>query len=415
MGLLLALFFVGNLDVQIISPILPLFEADFGVSTILAGMVVTSYAISGAIWALIIGPLSDRFGRIVFLRAAAVCFAIAAATAFFAAEFQFYIIARILAGLAGGTFSTCIIALIADIFPYEKRGRAMGLVGAIYSLAAVVGVPLGAIVASNYGWRPIYIFLGGTALLIALFLKRNIRIKPPESVRSADDQKMSESNRNGRLVQAVKGQILDYGRFWVNRKTRNGLLLAFAGSSTSTSLMTFLGKWLSADFGLTGGSLALVFLAAGVSTVIGSLLGGFLSDKIGKKQLILVASLLIVAIMSTTSFIGSYTGVVAFCIGGGLAIALREGPYQALITELVASRERGAYIAVRSTAAKLAIAGAAAFSGLLFELSGYAAVTAFSGACSLWAAYLVRFAIQPVAAAKDSTPVGDEIAVENNA
>lgn len=395
MGLLLALFFLGNLDVQIISPILPALTEAFDVSVFLAGFSVSAYSISGAFWALIIGPLSDRHGRIVFLRLAAVAFSIASIIAFFASHFGFFILARVVAGFAGGSFTACIIAQIADLFPYKRRGRAMGLVGAVYSLAAVVGVPAGAIVAANYGWRTVYIFFGIAALLLAATLTAKYqRIADTSSKEHFETSHSPRRPADGALSAQIGEQLSEYRHFWAARKTRDGLLIALAIAATSTSLMTYLGAWLAEDFGLQGTGVALVFLAAGISTVVGSLLGGFLADQIGKRKLVIGSSLLVAGILGLTTFVRTVPAVYAFCIAGGLFIAMRQGPYEAVLTELVSQQQRGAYIAMRSTIAKLAIAATAAIAGYLYEISGFAAVTAFSSLSSLGAAALMYFSFQ---------------------
>lgn len=414
MGLLLTLFFLGNLEVQIISPILPALTESFDVTVLLAGISVSAYSISGAFWALIIGPLSDRYGRIIFLRIAAICFGLASAIAFLASEFSFFIFARVLAGFAGGTFTACIIAQVADLFPYSRRGRAMGLVGAVYSLAAVVGVPAGAIVASSYGWRIIYLFFGVTAIIMAALLSRKFQKLATVQSELIDPSKSSNGHQIIGFGRIVSRQVIEYLHFWASGKTRNGLILAVAIAATSTSLMTYLGTWLADAFLLQGMSVALVFLAAGVSTVIGSLVGGFLADKIGKRALVTTSSIAVALVLLTTGFIQSIFAVYAFCIAGGLFIALRQGPYEALLTELVPSHRRGAYIAMRSTTAKLAIAGAAAIAGYLYQNSGFSAVTAFASATSLLAAGVTYLALRDINPSPHSVPlVNQDISAKN--
>lgn len=392
MGLLLTLFFFGNLDVQIISPILPALTESFNISVFLAGFSVSAYSISGAFWALIIGPLSDRHGRIVFLRIAAIAFAIAAAMAFGANHYGMFVLARIVAGFAGGSFTACIIAQIADLFPYQRRGRAMGVVGAVYSLAAVVGVPVGAVMAANYGWRSIYVFFSFAALVMALFLgKRAQRAADKFSAQNVDAPKKPDQSDQKPIHRIITNQVNEYWQFWSTRQTRDGLLVALSIAATSTSLMTFLGAWLADGFGLRGSAVAFVFLAAGISTVLGSVLGGFLADKIGKRRLVIACSLIITFVLLSTAFVQTVSATYGFCVTGGLFIAMRQGPYEAILTELVPQHQRGAYIAMRSTIAKLAIAATAAIAGYLYDISGFVAVTAFSSLASLGAAALMHF------------------------
>lgn len=396
MLLLLGLFFLGNLDVQVISPILPNLTDDFHITVFLAGISVTAYSVSGAIWALVIGPLSDRYGRVRFLRLAAVAFGLASGLAFAAEAFDLFIVARTLAGFAGGTFTACIIAQIADLFPYSRRGRAMGLVGAVYSLAAVLGVPAGAIVAADYGWRSLYLFFAVSGLLLAMLMSVKV-----QRLVAANEQPQPVANLNGpaqsRSVRAVvRDQILDYGRIWAAANTRNGLLLAIAMAATSTSLMTYLGAWLADDFGLRGSAMAAVFLAAGLSTVLGSLIGGYLGDRVGKRRLVMLSSVLVALVLLTPGLIGSLPGVYGFCIAGGLLMAMRQGPYEALLTELVPRHRRGAYVAMRSTTAKFAIGAAAAVAGYLYQTQGFTAVSAFASLTGLMAAAITHFTLRQI-------------------
>lgn len=402
MSLLLAVLLLGLIDVQIFSPILPLLSEDFGISIATAGIAVTAYSITSAIWALVIGPLSDRFGRLIFLRAAAGLFAGASMLALFAQRFGVYVMARIFAGLAGGTMSACIIAQIADLVPFERRGRAMGLVGAMYSIAAVAGVPVGAVLADSFGWRSIYLVFTVPALLLTIFMHRTQQAVDRDFMNNG----AAAANRkpaNG-IFPAVRSQLGDYGRFWISSGTRQGLLLSIAFSAAATSLITYLGVWLAHDFSMPVKLIGLVFLATGLSALLGAFTGGWLADRLGKRRLVGLSSIALATVMMLNYFVASRAEVLAFCIAGALAMALREGPYQALITELVPTYERGAYIALRNATSQLAIAGAAAIGGLLFEKFGFVAVASFAGICSLWAAALVYFAMEPVVVQPQSIP-----------
>lgn len=402
MGLLLAVLLLGLIDVQIFSPILPLLSKDFRISIVTAGMAVTAYSIAAAIGALIIGPLSDRFGRLIFLRAAAAIFAVASILAFAAPRFGAYVSARTLAGLAGGTMSACIVAQIADLIPFERRGRAMGLVGAMYSVAAVAGVPVGALLADSYGWRSIYLVFALPALLLAIFMHRMQQAVDNHFVNNG--AMLASRKRAKGMRNAVYLQLANYGRFWTNSDTRQGLMLSLAFSGAAGGLITYLGIWLSRDFSMPVKLIGLVFLATGLSALLGAFGGGWLSDRLGKRRVIGLSSIALAIVMLLNYFVASRADVLAFCIAGALAMALREGPYQALITELIPMYERGAYIALRNANSQLAIAGAAVIGGLLFERFGFAAVAGFAGLCSLWAAVIVYFAMEPVVVPPHQAP-----------
>jgi predicted MFS family arabinose efflux permease len=123
-----------------------------------------------------------------------------------------------------------------------------------------------------------------------------------------------------------------------------------------------------------------------------------MADKLGKRRLIGISSVVLAAVMLLTYTIHTQAQVFAFCIAGALAMAVREGPYQALITELVPAYERGAYIAMRNSSSQLSIASAAAICGVLYQSFGYVAVAGFAGICSVLSAVVVYFAFEPSSA-----------------
>src|SRR5690606_39802899 len=67
--------------------------------------------------------------------------------------YKFLIAARIIAGLFGGLIGAQVMSIVADTFPYEKRGRAMGYLMAAFSVASVLGVPISLYLANFFSWH----------------------------------------------------------------------------------------------------------------------------------------------------------------------------------------------------------------------------------------------------------------------
>lgn len=374
---LLLTLFLGLLDAQILSPLLPVLAEEFGVSPAQMGAVVTGYACAAAMCALVIGPLSDRWGRVMFLRAATVLLGLASATAFFAPRFEIYFGARLLAGLAGGTISACVLAQIADAFTFEKRGRAMGWVGAIYSIAAILGVPLAAWISGQWRWRVIYLVIAGAAPALGLALRAH-------PARAAATQRAL-----GREI------FLGYLRYCSDATTRTGLLLASMISATAAALLTFLGAFLAKSFGMTIAEIGWIFFAAGAASTAGALLGGLLADRVGKRRMVLWCSFALALLLPGLAYASTTFPLYLLVVAAGVLLAGREGPYQALISELVAPAERGAYIALRNAASQLAIALGVAAAGYLYSRHGFGAVTYFAAGLSLAAALLAGLMKEP--------------------
>src|SRR5581483_6142370 len=87
-----------------------------------------------------------------------------------------------------------------------------------------------------------------------------------------------------------------------------------------------------------------------------------------------------------------------------LAFAFRQGPLQALATELVPRRARGALVAVRNTASQIGIATATLACGALYDKLGFAAVGLFSGVLTLLAAACILLMQEPQDGSKAEEP-----------
>ena len=125
MAILFLIFFLGNSDNQMVSPLLPLIAGEFNLDVGQVGsLMIPAYALAAATAALLIGPLSDRFGRRKFLLLASVLFGLSLLSVFLIRDVRLLAATRVFTGLASGTFSTCSIAYVANFFPYSRRGVA---------------------------------------------------------------------------------------------------------------------------------------------------------------------------------------------------------------------------------------------------------------------------------------------------
>src|SRR5215510_14465901 len=107
-GVLFFIFFLGSSDNQMISPLLPLIAREFGLPESAVGQLIgPAYSVAAATAALIIGPLSDRFGRRRFLLYGSVLFGASLSSVALINSPVTLAGVRLLTGLAAGTFSTC--------------------------------------------------------------------------------------------------------------------------------------------------------------------------------------------------------------------------------------------------------------------------------------------------------------------
>src|SRR5438128_2652957 len=171
--ILFGVLFFGVSDTQLVAPLLPLIAMDLGITPGHAGIIVTTYSLAAAAFALVVGPLSDQVGRKKVLVFGLALFTVASFLTYHVSTFNTLIILRAMTGLAAGTLSTSALSFAGDYYPYEQRGRAMGILSMGYFVAFVIGVPAGALAASRLGWHWVFACLsaGAASMLIVALVR----------------------------------------------------------------------------------------------------------------------------------------------------------------------------------------------------------------------------------------------------
>lgn len=374
---------LGELDAQLISPLLAEIAGDLRAGVAATGSSVALYSTCSAFCALFLAPLSDRKGRLRFLRYGLLLLALAALAAAAAHSLAWYFAARALAGAAAGLLSAVAIAYAADLFPFEQRGRAMGLLSLAYFAPPIIGVPACSALAARAGWRTVYLAIGLGALLLCFFSL--IRWPAPE----------------------IRGEshsvISTYLGFLRERAARIGLATGFFFAGGPVAFLTYVGGWLRREQGRSVEEIGLIFLAAGLASFVAAPLAGQLSDRMSKRRLAAASNAALAAGLLGAARAGWGTLFFALAAFIGIAAALRVAPLNALVTELVAAEKRGAYVALRNAAAQLGIAIAVLASAYLYRAAGFQAVAWFAAAFVLLetaAILLLKESIQPSAVSK---------------
>ena len=373
-SVLVSLLTLGLVDNQLLAPILPEIAASLGTSEVSVGRSVVGYAIAAAIAALIIGPLSDASGRRRFLIAAGVVFGLGSLLVVAAPSFAVFVGARIVTGASAGIISALVVAAIADVVPYERRGRAMGWVAAAYFAAPVLFVPFATWIADHAGWRTNYVVFAAVSAIVTV----------------AVALWFDEPERHGRAVRSPRAYI----RFLKEgRSTAAGAFSAFFVTGGLTGFLLFLGAYLRSRFGLSLTSVGLVFFITGIASLIGALAAGWLSDRVGKLRVALAGSAALALFLIVVPETG---GALMYLTLGlvGLSAAARVAPLQSLVTQLVIAEERGAYVALRNTLSQVGSATAAALASVLYGY-GFQYICWMTSAFSIAALLLLLLIDEP--------------------
>lgn len=169
--LLLVLFvgvLMGALDIAIVGPALPAIQADFGVDDRALAWVFAIYVLFNLVGTPLMAKLSDVHGRRNIYVFDVSMFALGSLVVAFSPTFPALLAGRAIQGLGAGGIFPVASAVIGDTFPVEKRGGALGLIGAVFGVAFLVGPILGGVILAALNWH--WLFLINLPIAVGLFI-----------------------------------------------------------------------------------------------------------------------------------------------------------------------------------------------------------------------------------------------------
>lgn len=187
-NLILTVLFIGvlmgALDIAIVGPALPAIRAQFQLNERSLSWIFSLYVLFNLIGTPLMAKLSDQFGRRSIYVLDVALFAVGSLVVALAPSFPFVLIGRAVQGFGAGGIFPVASAVIGDTFPAEKRGSALGLIGAVFGLAFLIGPILGGVILSLATWHWLFfINLPIAAVVMVLSLKYLPATRPAESKR----------------------------------------------------------------------------------------------------------------------------------------------------------------------------------------------------------------------------------------
>ena len=373
------MMFSASSQVIIISPILPNISAELGVAEAKLSLLVTSYAILLGICALITGPISDKIGRRRIILIGCSSLAVTLLLHGFANSFWSLLVIRSLAGAAGGMLSGAAVSYVGDYFPYEKRGWANGWVMSGVAAGQILGIPLGKFLAGLFGFRLPFVIFGVTMAFAVIFIWRYV--PQPNVVRSSEPLTIKRSVKN----------------YWSLLQESEIVASAAAYTLMFASIglyLVFLPTWLEREVGLLNNDIVFLFLMGGVLNVITGPMAGRISDRMGRKPIIIIACVgLALVMIATTYFVTNRLEAFIFFGLGMVLISMRVSPFQALITALVEADRRGSLMSLSISIGQIGMAVGAAIAGSAYVSYGYLSNTVMGAVSMLIMALVVAMFI----------------------
>jgi len=373
------LVFSSASQTMILSPILPVIGDQLHIADGALGTLVSVYSVMVGIFAIIAGPISDKVGRRRILILGGGTMTVALTLHAFVTGYYSFIAVRIFAGGAGGILSGAAVSYIGDYFPYERRGWATGWILSGAAFGQIVGIPIGILMASRWGFRsPFYMFAATMAATVLLLI---LKLPQPDVVRTTHRLSVRKAAADY-LAMLRRPEVA-----WA----ATAYFMMFLGVSI---FVIYLPTWLERDLGITGDQIAVMFLIGGVANVLTGPRAGRLSDRIGRKGIILLACIgLSIVMLLTVRVVTDVVTAYVFFFLTMILVAMRVSPFSALLTALVADERRGSLMSLTVALGQLGFALGGAVAGPLFAEIGYFSNTVLSAVFVLSMGLIVWFFI----------------------
>ena len=342
--------FTVVLDFMVMSPLGDILMKSMSMSTKQFGLTVSSYAFSAGIAGLLTAGFADRFDRKKLLQFFYIGFILGTFFCSIATSFPLLVAARIVTGLFGGVIGSISLAIVADLFLLEQRGRVMGFMQMGFGTSQVLGIPISLYLATVWNWQMPFLMIVVLAAIIWLLIL--FKMKPV----------------NGHLK--IKSEHNPLKHLWhtvVQKEYRVGFMATAMLSLGGFLMMPWGSAFAINNLHVTDHQLPLLFMISGVGTLIIMPIIGKLSDKIDKFKLFAIASLwLIMVVLIYTNLTPIHISIIMLLnVLLMMGIMSRMVPSMALVTALPKMQDRGAFMSINSSLQQIAGGIAAAAGGMI--------------------------------------------------
>jgi MFS family permease len=350
--LLLFVYTMGFIDRQIMGILMHPIQQEFHASDTSMGLLGgLAFALFYSVLAIPFGRYADRSNRRNFVAYCCAAWSVMTALCGMVTGFWSLALARIgvAIGEAGGTAPS--LSMVADHYPPEQRGRAMGVYWLGPQLGILFGLTLGGWIAQHHGWRAAFVWMAIPGVVAAILL-RYTGVEPKRGYWDVG-VKTSETSDSLRVVISELRASKTFIRI-----SLAGLMMGFAGYGIGIWTPTFLVR--SHMMTLQGAG-AVMGLLGGMAAAIGAIASGWLCDRLAKRDArwrvgvpILGCAMALPA--GLTFFLLPSGGVwtvagmvvphaIGFYVLFGLTAAWWTAPVYTVLTELLASHRRATTVA----------------------------------------------------------------------
>jgi MFS family permease len=303
--LLFLLYMFDYVDRMVVTSLFPFLRTDWNLSDAQCGLLVSSVYWSIVALTFPVSILVDRWSRRKTIGLMAVIWSLATGLCALTKSFGQLFTTRTFIGVGEAGYAPGGTAMIAGLYPQEKRSWMIGLWNASIPLGSAIGIALGGIIATHWGWRHAFglVAIPGLIVAILFFFVKDYKTVGLKKSKAAPDQ----VDGSKETAMSVKDMVLEFAG-------KPSLVLTYFGIAcvifTTTSLLTWLPTYFHRVQGLAESQAGLKSSSIMVLALIGAPLGGYIADRWRKKKI--NARLLFPTISTLLSAIILFLALVVF-------------------------------------------------------------------------------------------------------
>lgn len=394
---LACLNFTHIMDFMIMMPMGPQLMRFFDLNPQQFSFIVSAYSLSAGISGFLFSFWADRFPRKYILLVAYSGFVIGTIGCGLAPTYTMLVIARTTAGMFGGVIGAQVLSIVSDAFSYERRAQAMSIVMTAFSVASVIGVPVGLYLATEISWHAPFLVVGGLSLgVIALVIRY---------VPKLDGHLVLGESRPSRTRPRSFSVVTN---IWRNPNQMRALALSGTIMLGHFSIIPFISPYLVSNVGFGENHLYLIYAVGGALTIFSAPLVGKLADRRGKLPVfIFFAILSLIPIYLITTMPPSSLTYVLFV--AGLFFIFSNGrliPTQAITSSVATPQQRGGFMSINQSLQLLMQSVATYGAGLVIQktpsgqLENYS-IVGFLAMAAIFSSIFIARTVKPV---EETTP-----------
>ncbi len=267
---------LDSMDIMLYAMVLAHLMKDFGMSTATAGLMGSLTLLASAVGGVLFGMIADRFGRVKALMGSILIYSVFTGACGLSQTIWQLAIFRVLLGLGMGGEWASGAALVAETWPSEHRGKALGIMQSSWAIGYALAAAITALILPRLGWRGVF-FVGILPALFTLWIRRHVE-EPAIWKQSQQEKKRAASKAS--LTEIFHRPFLK--NTLVTSLMNAGTMFAWWGLFT----------WIPAYLGLPaeqgGMGLSVVKTSSWIIVMqtgmwLGYVSFGFICDKIGRK------------------------------------------------------------------------------------------------------------------------------------